>query len=39
MRGVLLAAGMTYVAGAGIAIMNLLYWAAQAGLLGGRRDD
>ncbi len=38
-RGVLLAAGMTYIAGAGIALMNLLYWAAQAGLLGGRRDD
>ncbi len=38
-RGVLLAAGMTYVAGAAIAVMNLIYFASQAGLLGGGRQD
>jgi Zn-dependent membrane protease YugP len=37
-RGVLFAAGLTYVAAAATAIMWLLYYAAQAGLLGGRRD-
>ena len=37
-RGVLTAAGLTYVAAAISSIMMLLYWAAQAGLLGGRDD-
>lgn len=36
--GVLSAAGLTYVAAAANSIMMLLYWAARAGLLGGRRD-
>ena len=36
--GVLLAAGLTYVAAAITALMQLLYWAHKAGLLG-RRDD
>ena len=36
--GVLLAAGLTYVAAAISSIMQLLYWALRAGLLG-RRDD
>ncbi len=38
-RGVLTAAGLTYVAAAISSIMMLIYWMAQAGLLGGRRDD
>lgn len=38
-RGVLLAAGLTYVAAAAVALMQLVYWAMRAGLLGGRRDD
>jgi len=38
-RGVLLAAGLTYVAAAITAVLQLLYWALRAGLLGGRRDD
>ena len=38
-RGVLTAAGLTYVAAAVTAIAQLLYWAMQAGLLGGRSDD
>lgn len=36
--GVLLAAGLTYVAAAITALLQLLYWAHKAGLLG-RRDD
>lgn len=36
---VLRAAGLTYVAAAIGAILNLLYWAWRAGLLGGRRRD
>lgn len=38
-RGVLLAAGLTYVAAAINALLQLLYWANRAGLLGGRRSD
>lgn len=38
-RSVLTAAGMTYVAGAFTAILWLLYYAWQAGLLGGGRSD
>jgi len=38
-KGVLLAAGLTYVAAAAVALMELVYWAMRAGLLGGRRDD
>ena len=38
-KKVLTAAGLTYVAAALVSIMQLLYWAAQAGLLGGNRDD
>jgi uncharacterized protein len=37
-KGVLLAAGLTYVASAIVALMELLYWAYRAGLIGGRRD-
>ncbi len=37
--GVLLVAGLTYVAAAISSILQLLYWAYRAGLLGGRRDD
>ena len=37
-RGVLTAAGLTYVAAAVSSIMMLLYWAAQAGLLGSRDE-
>lgn len=37
--GVLFAAGLTYVAAAISSIMQLLYWALRAGLIGGRRDD
>lgn len=37
--GVLLAAGLTYVAAAITSIMQLLYWAYKAGLLNGRNDD
>jgi len=36
--GVLLAAGLTYVAAAIGALLQLLYWAHKAGLLGGRDD-
>jgi Zn-dependent membrane protease YugP len=37
---VLNAAGLTYLAAAAGSLLNLLYWAWQAGLLGGgRRDD
>lgn len=36
--GVLFAAGLTYVAAAIGSILQLLYWALRAGLLGGRRD-
>ncbi len=36
---VLTAAGLTYVAAAVGSIAMLLYWAAKAGLLGGRNDD
>ena len=36
--GVLFAAGLTYVAAAIGSIMQLLYWAYRAGLIGGRRD-
>ncbi len=35
---VLTAAGLTYVAAAVVALMNLVYWAFRAGLLGGRDD-
>lgn len=35
---VLFAAGLTYVAAAIGSILQLLYWALRAGLLGGRRD-
>ncbi|MBA3846777.1 MAG: zinc metallopeptidase [Planctomycetes bacterium] len=38
-RGVLTAAGLTYVAAAIGSILQLLYWAMQAGLLGGRSSD
>jgi Zn-dependent membrane protease YugP len=37
-RGVLTAAGLTYVAAAMSSILMLLYWAFQAGLLGGREE-
>lgn len=37
-KGVLLAAGLTYVAAAAVALMELVYWAFRSGLLGGRRD-
>jgi hypothetical protein len=37
-RSVLNAAGLTYLAAAVASILQLLYWAWQAGLLG-RRDD
>lgn len=37
--GVLFAAGLTYVAAAIGSIMQLLYWAYRAGLLGGRSND
>jgi Zn-dependent membrane protease YugP len=39
-RGVLTAAGMTYLAAAATSLMMLLYWAWRAGLIGGgnRRD-
>ena len=37
--GVLFAAGLTYVAAAISSILQLLYWAFRAGLLGGRNDD
>ena len=37
--GVLFAAGLTYVAAAISSILQLLYWAYRAGLIGGRRDD
>ncbi len=36
-RAVLNAAGLTYVAAAVIALMQLLYWAMRAGLIGNRR--
>ena len=36
-RGVLTAAGLTYVAAAFASILQLLYWAYRAGLLGNRR--
>ncbi len=36
--GVLFAAGLTYVAAAITAILQLLYWAYRAGLIGGRKD-
>lgn len=38
-KGVLLAAGLTYVASAVVALMELLYWAWKAGLIGGQRRD
>jgi Zn-dependent membrane protease YugP len=38
-RGVLLAAGLTYVAAAATAIMWLLYYAWEAGLIGGGRGQ
>lgn len=38
-RGVLLAAGLTYLAAAVVSAVELLYWAMKAGLLGGRRED
>jgi Zn-dependent membrane protease YugP len=37
-RRVLTAAGLTYVAAAITAILQLLYWAYRLGLFGGRRD-
>jgi Zn-dependent membrane protease YugP len=36
---VLTAAGLTYVAAAINSILQLLYWAYKAGLIGGRRND
>lgn len=36
---VLNAAGLTYLAAAAGSLLNLVYWAWQAGLLGGRRQD
>lgn len=36
--GVLFAAGLTYVAAAVTAVLQLLYWAHRAGLIGGRRN-
>ena len=36
--GVLFAAGLTYVAAAISSILQLLYWAYRAGLIGGRRN-
>jgi len=36
---VLTAAGLTYVAAAVSAVLNLLYYAWRAGLLGGRSND
>jgi Zn-dependent membrane protease YugP len=38
-RGVLTAAGLTYLAAAVTAIAQLLYWLWRAGLLGGNRRD
>lgn len=38
-KGVLLAAGLTYVAAAITALMQLVYWAWRAGLIGGNRRD
>jgi uncharacterized protein len=38
-RGVLMAAGLTYVAAAVTSIAWLIYYLMQLGLLGGRRDD
>ena len=38
-RSVLTAAGLTYVAAAIGALMQLLYWAWRAGLIGGNRRD
>jgi len=38
-RAVLTAAAATYLAATVTAILQLLYWASRAGLLGGRRDD
>jgi Zn-dependent membrane protease YugP len=35
---VLTAAGLTYVAAAITSILQLVYWAYKAGLIGGRRD-
>jgi Zn-dependent membrane protease YugP len=35
---VLTAAGLTYVAAAIASVLNLLYWAYRAGLIGGRRN-
>jgi len=37
--GVLTAAGLTYLAAAVSSLLMLLYWAARAGLLGGRSRD
>ncbi len=38
-RGVLTAAGLTYVAAAISSVLMLLYWAWRAGLIGGQRRD
>jgi hypothetical protein len=38
-RSVLNAAGMTYLAAAVISLIQLLYWAWRAGLIGGQRRD
>lgn len=38
-RTVLNAAGLTYLAAAFGSLLQLLYWANQAGFFGGRRDD
>jgi len=35
---VLTAAGLTYVAAAIVSVLNLIYWAYRAGLIGGRRN-
>ena len=37
-RSVLTAAGLTYVAAAIVSLMQLLYWAYRAGLIGNRRN-
>jgi Zn-dependent membrane protease YugP len=39
MRSLLAAAAMTYVAGAAVALLELLYWAWRLGLLGGNRQE
>ncbi len=38
-QGVLFAAGLTYLAAALTSVLQMLYWLARSGLLGGSRDD